>query len=288
MRSTQNSDMHALKFAMGTLMAQQQKLFGDIAELRNAELSVFSQWGDDEIIQYLIGQLVLREERFIEFGVADYTESNTRFLLLHDNWSGLVMDCSPDNIESIKRDDIYWRYDLTAISAFLTVENVNQAIASAGFSGEVGLLHIDVDGNDYWLWNAINTVSPIIAVIKYNSLFGLERSITTPYDSTFSRFSAHFSGLYAGASLPALCDLAHEKGYSFIGSNSAGNNAYFVRKDRLGILKELSVEHCYVASKFREHRDETGRLTFLSGNRAIETLHGMPIYNTRTGALEEL
>ena len=166
MRSTQNSDMHALKFAMGTLMAQQQKLFGDIAELRNAELSVFSQWGDDEIIQYLIGQLVLREERFIEFGVADYTESNTRFLLLHDNWSGLVMDCSPDNIESIKRDDIYWRYDLTAISAFLTVENVNQAISSAGVSGEVGLLHIDVDGNVYWLWNAINTVSPIIAVLK--------------------------------------------------------------------------------------------------------------------------
>jgi hypothetical protein len=282
------SEIGDTKMMVGKLFANEIKKAGILKNLHDAEFKVFSQWGDDGIIQYLVNRLDIPAKKFIEFGVEDYTEANTRFLLLNDNWSGLVMDCSDKNVEYIKHDDINWKHDLTAISAFVTAENINDTLAQAGFVGEVGLLHIDVDGNDYWIWKAIHVVSPVIAILEYNSLFGRDRAVTIPYDPKFDRFAAHHSGLYAGASLPALCELAEAKGYAFVGSNSAGNNAYFVRKDRLGGLKALSAEQGYVASKFREHRNESGQLTFLPGQEAIKRVRGMRVFNTRTNEIEEL
>jgi len=275
------------KLLIGKLLSNNIKL-SQVVNIHDAEFKVFSQWGDDGIIQYLINNIDIPEKRFIEFGVADFTESNTRFLLLNDNWSGLVMDCSMDNVNFIKSDEIYWKYDLTAIHTFATAENINSTLTATGYVGEVGLLHIDVDGNDYWIWKALDCVSPVIAIIEYNSLFGSNRTITIPYDPKFDRMKAHHSGLYAGASLPALCELAHEKGYSFVGSNSAGNNAYFVRNDKLGYVRPVTVSEGYVASKFREHRDKNGRLTFMPGNKAIKSIHNLNVFNTSTNEIEAL
>lgn len=276
------------KILIGKMYANEIKKAGTLGNLHDAEFKVFSQWGDDGIIQYLVNRLDIPVKRFVEFGVSDYTEANTRFLLLNDNWSGMVIDCSEENVTYIKNDEIYWKYDLTATCAFVTTENINGRLTEAGYAGEIGLLHIDVDGNDYWIWKAIDVVAPVIAIIEYNSLFGPDRAITIPYDPTFNRFVAHHSGIYAGASLPALCDLAEGKGYAFIGSNSAGNNAYFIRKDRLGGINALNASQGYVLSKFREHRDEQGQLTFLPGHEAIERIRGMKVFNTRTSKIEEL
>lgn len=276
------------RILIGRLFAREIRKAGRLSSLSDAEFKVFSQWGDDGIIQYLINRLDIPVPKFIEFGVDNYAEANTRFLLINDNWSGLVIDCSDENIAYILKDDIYWKHDLTAISAFVTAENINHIFSKAGFSGEIGLLHIDVDGNDYWLWKAVEVVSPVIAIIEYNSLFGPERAITVPYTPGFNRFTAHHSGIYAGASLTALCDLAESRGYAFIGSNSAGNNAYFVKKDRLSDLSSISAKEGYVASKFREHRDTEGSLSYLSGRQAIETIRGMEVFNTRSNQLEEL
>ena len=282
------ADIDSAKLLTGKLFAQQVKQSAPVKSLEDVEFRVFSQWGDDGIIQYLVNLLDVPVTKFVEFGVENYREANTRFLLQNNNWSGLVMDGSEENIAFIKNDEIYWKYDLAAIASFVTTDNINQLLADAFFSGEIGLLHVDIDGNDYWIWQAIDVIEPVIAIIEYNSLFGPERAITIPYDPSFSRFEAHHSGLYAGASLAALCDLAGEKGYAFIGSNSAGNNAYFVRKDCLGELRELSVAEGYVSSKFREHRNELGELTYLSGHQAIQRLSGLPVFNTRTKSIEEL
>lgn len=281
-------DISDTKLLFGKMFSEQIKTSGSIANLHEAEFKVFSQWGDDGIIQYLIHHIDIDVKAFIEFGVDNYLEANTRFLLMNDNWSGLVMDGSDQNVNFIRGDEIYWKFDLTARSAFVTAEDINELIASAGFGGDIGLLHIDIDGNDYWVWKAIDAVSPVIAIIEYNSLFGCDRAITITYDPAFSRLEAHHSGIYAGCSLLALCDLAETKGYVFVGSNSAGNNAYFVRKDRVGTLRPLTSQEGYVKSKFREHRDEEGRLTFLSGDAAIETIRGLPVYNTRSNTVEAL
>jgi len=281
-------EINDMKLSWGRLMSNEVRKLGILDDIHKAEFKIFSQWGDDGIIQYLINQVNIPAKNFIEFGVENYTEANTRFLLLNDNWSGLVMDCSKENINYIKNDDIYWKHDLIAMYSFVTVENINKTISEAGFTGDIGLLHIDVDGNDYWIWKAIDIVSPIIVIIEYNSLFGKERAITIPYDPTFNRFEAHHSGIYAGASLLALCDLAQEKGYSFIGSNSAGNNAYFIRNDSLSEIKSITTEQGYVPIKFREHRNQEGHLTFLPGLEAIKQIRGMKVFNTSTNEIEAL
>src|SRR5207302_5091937 len=158
-----------------------------------AEFRVFSQFGEDGIIQYLIRRAqILRPLRsFVEFGVESYVESNTRFLLLNDNWCGLIMDGDAANIDAVKTSALYWRHDLTAKAAFIDRDNVDRLISSAGFSGEIGLLSIDIDGNDYWVWERVSEVNPVIVVVEYNSVFGQSRGVTVPYDPRFRRSEAH-------------------------------------------------------------------------------------------------
>ncbi len=249
--------------------------------LGDAEFKVFSQFGDDGIIQYLIHALDVQSNRhtFIEFGVDDYSESNTRFLLVNDNWHGLIMDGSEENIRRVQQSDLYWRHDLKAVAAFIDRDNVNALFQNNGFSGEIGLLSIDIDGNDYWVWEAINVVDPLVVIVEYNSVFGARHAVTIPYDPAFRRSRAHFSNLYWGCSLKALCLLAEAKGYVFIGCNSAGNNAYFVREDKAQVFRRLSVDEGFVESRFRESRHSRGRLSSLSGRQRLEPIRHLPVYH---------
>lgn len=252
------------------------------------EFKVFSQWGDDGIIQYLISRIDFPNKTFIEFGTENYIESNTRFLLINNNWTGLVMDGSVSNVEEIRNSELYWKHDLNAIHAFITSENINDLIRLGGFSKDVGLLSIDIDGNDYWVWEAITDISPIVVIVEYNSIFGIDNPWTIPYERDFVRTKAHYSNLYFGSSLLSLCDLAEKKGYYFVGCSSAGNNAYFIRKDKIGPLKSISAQDGYVASKFRESRSDAGDLTYITGTARLKLLQGMPVFNTRTLKMESI
>ncbi|HYC58504.1 MAG TPA: hypothetical protein VEK79_02970 [Thermoanaerobaculia bacterium] len=274
---------------MGRLLSETVKAKQSIASLEEVEFRVFSQFGDDGIIQWLVNHVELPGRTFVEFGVEDYRESNTRFLMMNDNWSGLVMDGAESNVARIVGAEYFWRYDLTAKAAFIDKDNINDLLLKHAPGRELGLLHVDVDGNDYWIWNAIDAVSPVLVILEYNSVFGIDRAITVPYDKTFHRTAAHSSNLYFGASLRALHQLSERKGYAFIGCNSAGNNAYFVRRDRLnGTVRETSLERGYVLSKFRESRDGQGRLTYLAGRDRLEAVRGMPVFDVDSGRIEPL
>jgi hypothetical protein len=287
-RLQQNLD--DLKVLHGKMLSQQNKnnFEACINDIRKAEFKVFSQWGDDGIIEFLVSYLDIPSKTFIEFGVEDYTESNTRFLLINRNWSGLVMDGSKKNIDFIQKDNIYWQHELTAKQVFVTKENINKEIVDSGFSGELGILHVDIDGNDYWIWKEIDSVNPVIIIVEYNSVFGKDRAITVPYDPSFVRNEKHYSDLFFGASIKAFVTLGQSKGYSFIGCNTAGNNAYFVRNDKMKELKSLTVEEGYVVSKFRECRDQQRNLAYVSGSKRIEVLKGLQVVNVETGATEFL
>ena len=256
--------------------------------IQDSEFKVFSQWGDDGIIQFLVNYLNIKNKTFIEFGVENYKEANTRFLLINNNWSGLIIDGSEENIKSVKSEDLYWQQNLQAKAAFVTKENINKLILDAEIKGKIGLLHIDIDGNDYWIWNEINVISPDIVIMEYNSVFGETNPWTIPYQKDFNRTKAHFSNLYFGSSLTSLCDLAKEKGYIFIGCNRAGNNAYFVKKIISQKLKPLTCKQGYVQSKFRESRDIQGNLTHISGLYRLATIKGLPIFNTKTNKIETI
>jgi len=274
---------------MGRLLVELIKNNKNPGSLAEVEFKVFSQFGDDGIIQFLINNLNIPNKTFIEFGVEDYREANTRFLLMNNNWSGLILDASKKNVKRIINSEYYWKFQLIARCAFVTVENINQLISDEGIRGDIGLLHIDLDGNDYWVWKAIDIVNPAIAIIEYNSVFGIDRPITIPYKKTFQRTKAHFSNLYFGASLGALQHLAKQQGYAFVGCNSAGNNAYFVRRDRLNAnIKELSLKEGYALSRFRESRDKHGNLNYITAEDRLKTISGMPVFNVENNQMEQL
>lgn len=268
-----------LKLLVARQLIQEIKRQGILKNIHEAEFQVFSQFGDDGIIQYLLQNIEIPadQEIFVEFGVQNYKESNTRFLLLNNNWKGLVMDASREYINSIKMEDIYWRHSFTALEAFINRDNINNLIESAGIKGDIGLLSIDIDGNDYWVWERINIIKPVIVIVEYNSLFGSGRAVTIPYDPDFIRTNAHYSNLYWGCSLKALTLLAKDKGYTLVGSNSAGNNAYFVRQDKLGPIPSPAVQEAYVRARFRESRDREGRLTFMSIDKGADLIRDMPL-----------
>jgi len=248
------------------------------ATLRDAEFKVTSQWGEDGILQFLLRRVAVARPVFVEFGVETYIEANTRFLLTNHGWSGLVIDGSETNVSSIRRDPIYWRHNLKAVCALVTRENINELITSAGLSGEIGLLSVDIDGNDYWVWEAINVIEPTLVVVEYNALFGPTRAVTVPYDSAFVRTEKHHSNLYYGASLAALVGLGERKGYALVGTNSAGNNAFFVRCDRLPAgLPELDAVAGFTPRSFREGRDANGKLTFLCAEEEAAVALSLPL-----------
>ncbi|MDP3562480.1 MAG: hypothetical protein Q8R83_09930 [Legionellaceae bacterium] len=256
-----------------------------LPRIQDAEFRVFSQFGEDGILQYLIREtgITPEETSFVEFGVENYLESNTRFLLMNDNWRGMILDGSKQHMDFVRAQTIYWRHDLTAVEAWIDRENINQLIADAGFSGNIGILSIDTDGNDYWIWERIEVVSPVIVVVEWNSVFGPNEAISVPYDPLFEREKAHYSHLFGGASIAAFEFLAARKGYQLVGSNSAGNNLFFVRKDRLGRLTPLSAKEAYVESRFRESRDVSGQLNFLQGNKRILELLDLSVVEVTTG-----
>lgn len=249
-----------------------------VRDISDAEFSVFSQWGEDGIIHYLLRHVSVPNTAFVEFGVENYQEANTRWLVEGHNWSGLVIDGSQQHIDSIRTDPVYWKYRLEAVCAFVDAENINGLIGRNGVSGDIGLLSVDIDGMDYWVWKAIDVVKPAIVVVEYNSLFGPARSVTVPYDPNFVRQKAHYSWSYYGASLAALVGLGKTKGYAFVGSNSAGNNAFFVKSDLLrSPLRELTAQQGYVKRTFREARDRDGRLMFPTFEEEAALIEGLPL-----------
>lgn len=252
------------------------------AGLKRAGFGVFSQYDEDGIIQFLINHVEIKNPTFVEFGVEHYEESNTRFLLMNDNWQGMVIDGSEENIDYIQNDRVSRRFDLQAQAAFITKDNINDLIRKSGFDEDLGLLSVDIDGNDYWVWEAITAVRARIVVAEYNSVFGHD-PVSIPYQSDFYRTKAHFSNLYYGCSLSALAHLAAKRGYMLAGSSLRGNNAFFVRKDLAGALAEVSAKDAYVSSPFREGRDAKGRLTYLRGRERRKAIAHLPVVNVVTG-----
>jgi hypothetical protein len=194
------------------------------------EYRVFSQHREDGIIANIIDIAGIESRTCVEFGFGPI-QNNCLNLVINHAFRGLFMDARSDNAAQL---DSYFRDNQnpsSAISIFLDVQNINPAIRENGFNGRTGVLSIDVDGNDYWLWDAIDVISPDLVVVEYNASFGKFRAITVPYDPLFARYEKHDSGLYHGASLKALEFLGMKKGYALLGCDLSGVNAFFIRNE---------------------------------------------------------
>jgi hypothetical protein len=278
--TTLEARLEKIQIAIGRL---EQRVASHDGTMASHEFSVFSQWGEDGILNHVLSSIDVPRKVFVEFGVEDYREANTRFLLTSGEWSGLVIDGSADHVASIRGDAVSWRYGLKTTQAFITTDNIDKLIRDAGITGDIGLLSVDIDGNDYWVWKAISVIQPRVVVTEYNALFGPRAQVTVPYKPDFVRGSAHFSNVYYGASAAALTQLANERGYALVGGNRAGSNLFFVRRDVLGPLREVSVGDAYRPACFRESRDVHGQLTFLDRTEALALVGHLPVVDLTTG-----
>ena len=216
--------------------------------LARHEFRVSSQNGEDGIIAFVFSQIGTTDCRFVEFGSGDGRQCNTASLSVNFGWTGLLMDADAQKVRAAVAH--YTQLGLSEAvrvrHCLVTTENINTELRESGFLGEIDLLSIDIDGNDYWVWEAIRLVQARVVVIEYNATFGRERAVAIPYSPDFNRFDAHPSGRYHGASLKALELLGRIKGYSLVGCNSDGVNAFFVRSDLLsGRLRAISSAQAY-------------------------------------------
>ena len=229
---------------MLTMHYQKLKKDDNLPHIQDTGLKVFSQFEEDGMLLYIFSLLEMPTKSFIEFGSDDGINSNSANLYYHHGFNGLFMD---GNQKAIDRGNYFFnkRPNVTKKApvfkhAMITAENINDLIESAGFSGEVGLLSIDIDGNDYWVWKAIQVVSPQVVIIETHNEFGLN-DIIVPYDPSYFYPGVHPD--YHGASPVAMTKLAKHKGYRLVGSNKLGFNFIYVREDLLKTeLPEVTVE----------------------------------------------
>jgi len=229
------------------------------SNINDYEFKVFSQFGEDGIIQFLINNINISKKKFVEFGVENFDEANTRFLLENNCWTGLIIDSSKKYIDYIKKQNYYWKYNLKVINKFVSKENINSILKENNFVGDIGILSIDIDGNDYWIWDSIEIINPDIVIIEYNARLGYELSLTIPYEMNFDRRNKNNS---YGASLTALNKLAEKKNYKLVGTNLNGNNAFFVKSEK---LKDTKIKHqepktCFHVNSFSENRNKSGEI----------------------------
>ena len=186
-------------------------------DLQNYERRVYSQNGEDGILLRIFDTIGTTNKYYVEFGVGPTgTQRNTRLLREKHGWSGLMMDCcaSPD-VPEIKLETI-------------NAENINELFAKHRVPEEFDLLSIDIDGNDYWVWKAIDEkYRPRVLVLEYNASFPPPQSKTIKYDPNFRWGRTD----YYGASLSALDNLGRRKGYSLVYCDECGVNAFFIRQD---------------------------------------------------------
>jgi hypothetical protein len=272
----------------GRIAANQIATMPRIRHLGEIEFRVCSQWGEDGIIEWLCTKLPDIPRSFVEFGVENYAEANTRFLIENRGWRGLVFDGDKAHIEALRHEALYWRHDLTAAAAFITAENINSLIVDNSFKGPIGILSIDIDGNDYWVIEAIDCIDPAIIICEVNGVFGDTRAVTVPYRPDFRRMDAHYSGQYFGCSIGAIRKLCARKGYSFIGTNTNGVNAFFVRDDFASPILGAIEEPRAWPPRHRDSRDRDGQLDFVRGIARYNIVADMPVVDLETDTLVPL
>lgn len=214
-----------------------------INNYRFAFWDLFNVDGDDGLALYITASIKDIPQNFVDIGSGNGIVSNCSALSIHDGWGGLMIDAAKSNhsigkffhrLHNKNFKKINWQ------QAFVTPENINQLIAAYNSApNEIGLLSIDIDGNDYWIWKAITQLQPWVVIIEARIEFGKE-NIIVPYGIKNHRDAQPD---FHGASVAALVQLAASKNYVLVAANKRGYNLYFVRKDKMNdMLKEIAVE----------------------------------------------
>ncbi len=209
------------------LLASEEK-YQDPLNLNRFEHRTFSQSGEDGILREIFRRIGETDRTFVEVGASDGLENNTTSLLIR-GWTGHWIECDRRCVGRArgKFRQLLESGALSIKQASVTAENVEPLFSELGVPGEPDLLSIDIDGNDYWVWRAISSVSPRVVVIEYNALMQPDVRWVMAYVPRHRWLGT----TYQGASLASLVALGSEKGYRLVACSLSGVNAFFVRDD---------------------------------------------------------
>jgi hypothetical protein len=208
-------------------------------------LRIFSQFEEDGILLAIFATIDVKMPGvFVDIGSGDGINSNCANLALNLGWNGVFIDGNSSNIKKGRKfynnHPDTWGYPPQFVEALISKDNINEVIQKAGIVDKVDLLSIDLDGNEYWIWEALTCIKPRVVIIETHTEFGFE-SIVVPYNP-----SEQYPGLhphYHGASLIAIKKLAEKKGYRLVGSNLYGFNTIHIRNDICeNLIPSISVE----------------------------------------------
>lgn len=240
------------RFSAATQIGQRQLFLNyqafhksnSLPQLADTGFRVFSQYEEDGKLLFIFSLIGMKTKTFVEIGSDDGINSNCANLAFNFGYHGLFLD---GNLKAIQRGKKFyskyphpWMYTPKFRCAKVKAENINQLIEESGLKGEIDLLSIDIDGNDYWIWKALEVVIPNVVIIETHIEFGM-RNIVVPYDPNYFFPGKH--PVYHGASPIAMNNLAKQKGYRLVGANDLGFNLIFVKNGLADIeLPEVSVE----------------------------------------------
>lgn len=261
-----------------------------LPNFEDVEFRAYSQFGEDGILLYLFSILGTTNKMCVELcGGGGY--DNTANLIINHGWKGLFFDGDEKYLRKGQQfytccaDTKMWPPE--QVQTWITTENINTLLEQHGYTGEIDLLSLDMDGIDYWVWKAIRCIKPRVVVLEYNTSLGPDLSVTVPYKPSFvthannipvllahtRRVANTFMGKpiadridkYYGASLTAFTRLSNLKGYRLIGCERYGYNAFFVRSD-LGaeFFPEKTPAECF-DHPFAQYSSESCKRTRAKG-----------------------
>ena len=282
-----------LKALLGkNILINKRKNYSNIENINSTEEKIFSQNGEDGIIDYLLETLNIQDPKFIEIGVEDYIESNTRLLYHIRNSIGLIIDNNIDEDQLSNNLDL-WKGRIKVIKELISPNNINEIINDNSFDKNLDLFSIDIDGLDYWVIKELPANFSKICIAEYNPLFGSELEITVPNINNFDRTKYHYSNLCWGMSLKALIAVMNEKNFVFLGTNNLKNNAFFINEELKDSFKKIILNQDlnfdnYIDHKFRESRDRNGKLSYLSRDEQIKKIADCYVVNVKKNINEKI
>jgi hypothetical protein len=203
---------------------------GDLPDFNDTGFKVFSQFEEDGKLLFLFSVIGMGNKQFIDIGSDDGINSNCANFAVNFGWNGLFIDADKKALTIGKK--FYskypnpWTHKPKFLHSIVTDENINKLISDQGITGEIELVSIDIDSNDYWIWKALTAVEPKVVIIESQVAFG-NQNLIVPYQNNVDKNPN--SDLYYGASTHALVKLGKEKNYRLVGSNAYGNNLFFVK-----------------------------------------------------------
>ena len=269
-----------------------RKNYKNIKKINDLDYKIFSQFGEDGIIDYLVQSLEITSPKFVEIGVGDYSECNTRFLFEIAQPKGLIIDCVNNFKNRVKKNISLWKGDLKVLNQKISSKNINQILDKEGFNSGIDIFSLDIDGVDYWILEKLPKNFSKIVIVEYNSIFGPDFKVSVPNINDFDRSNYHYSNLCFGASLKAMISLLEKKGYVFLGSTKSKVNAFFILKtevDKISLdIPDIDDLTYYTNSNITESRNVDGQLNYLTGENKLYEISECELVNLHDNSLKKI